>query len=392
MPEVVVRASEWSLPGLDNWIEVVPMIPIGVMVMGVDEAGETLRNDKKNVRTLAYDGERDVGRYQELVGLFGEMEARRLLLEEMTQDLLTHFAELGGAEGRILSYSWKYQINNQGELVEDTQAKKPIKEMFKSQSDTASRLWREYFIPALEVMPAGSTAVTLSARQDEGEYEGVYDFVYVFQKVDQETILAYGLGLDLSLRNKVQMVNSQVKQTENYWLLMVPEATSEEIRGRGFIYPPGWFETPFKAYEQLLERVGMGNLSDKNVEETFDKASGELAGKRSWLEPLAYSMVERISQGDTTKELLKLSQVEQLWRYDPLMMEDLRKRGAAGVMLPCGWVDLDFSLWPTVGDGLISMQVGNECVQKKCRRCGNTEIADTDTKCRKCSWAPGDSV
>jgi hypothetical protein len=276
-------------------------------------------------------------------------------------------------------------------LIKDAASEMPIKEMFVGLSDAASRLWRERLIGVLEEMPVGAMATTLSSRQDGQQFEGVYDFLYVFHKVDKNTIWAYGLGAQLNRFEQVAVNNTQAVVARNNWLLLDTGATADEIRGRAFAYPPDWFDSPMALYTWLFESAGI--LKDQNeIQTQFDVAALRQADKLVAMRPVAEEMVEHIFLGHSTQRLVQREQMRQLWLAYPDEMGGWRDRGLLGVMLPCGWVDLGFDLGMTAGDGLLMTSFGVECVQKKCRRCGNTDIAETDTKCRICSWSPGNSV
>lgn len=350
---------------------------------------------------LAYDVSHDIRRYRELKEDYGEREARRLLTEEMSVDLLTHFGELGGETGRIGYFSYRYLFNEDGELVEDTEAQKPIREMFEEQKSVVADLWNDWMIPFFEESAVGGSAFTLSAKRD-GDYEGKYDYVYFFQKESETEILCFGLELDLSKREQAAVLNRQYRKNGQLWMLLDDDPSSEEIKGRALFYPPGYFKSHTHAYVDIVgEAIGKQRSEEYRLsssDEFLLYVRGEedkLHRKKSWIEELARGTAHRISEGTNAGELQSsISEVQrqEIMAYEPTLLIDAQQHGRSEIVLPCGIVEINtnsgglssqMDLKETVGDGLIE---GSTSVMKcvECPFCKKTVDAIVTSKKIKC--------
>jgi hypothetical protein len=338
---------------------------------------------------LAYDVTHDVRRYRELVTQFGEGAARYLMLEEMSMDLMTHWAELGGEHGRIKAFSYKFRIVD-GNLCEDLLVIKPVREMFEGQKSSEAIMWRDHMIPYLEQAPHGSLAFTLSERR-EGEYEGGYDYAYCFQKIGNE-VLCFGLELDLCKDEVALILNTQYEE-----LLLSDRVNvkhlSSDIRGRALFYPPGYFPSMHSALACIVGRPirdsrGSFDYSDHQYLERYScEQSEKLEALRGEVRVLAHQLLGRIITGELTQRHLALWQAEQL-RFQGI---DLMMQQNQQVLLPCGYVSFGQEDWRDPlgrfleGGSYVEVETQMKCVT--CPFCHDTVDAIVTTnkiKCPKC--------
>lgn len=336
---------------------------------------------------LAYDVAFDIQRYEELRWIYGGREAKKLLVEEMSVDLLTHFGELGGESGRVSYFSYSYLINEDGELVEDAQARKLIREMYEGQKDVVADLWRNWMIPFFEESTVGSSAFTLSAKRD-GDYEGDYDYAYYFKKMNKKEVVCFGLELDLSKEEQAAILNRQYEENEQYWMLLDESPNSDEVRGRALFYPPGYFASSTQAYARIIGQVleeirGDYHLNEEDkIEDHFEREKKKLDRKKDWVNELAKDMVDGIVVGRSAGRLqnsLSEFQMRELVAFDPYILENAQNNNMNEVVLPCGKVVIDSSSKNGVDFDLRSA-AGENVVE------GNVSKSEDDGKCVKCPF------
>jgi hypothetical protein len=322
----------------------------------------------------AYDITRDVIRYGELRQTYSDPESRKILLEEMTADLMTHFAELN----RVGGFSYRYRISNEI-LVEDSQAEKPIVDMFKDQDGVVARLWQESIIPTLELMPVNATVFTYSARQN-GTFEGGYDYAYVFQKIDKNTIHCNGLELVLSRFEQAAVLNQLYQESNKFHLLLTDNPDGDEVRSRAFYFPPGKYESIARAYAQIIGKVikplrsGWTLETSSDYKKYLNEQDQKLLLQQSRSEKLAASIVDDLDRVPLAVQKLKLAneQKRDLWRLYPQLMIRAATEGLDQILLPCGSVDVSSGL--NMGD--LRFTAGN----------GLVETANSIMKCVTCPF------
>lgn len=339
----------------------------------------------------AYDISRDIDRYHQLRQTYSDVDSRRILLDEMTIDLMTHFAELN----RVGGFSYRYRIID-STLVEDSLTAKPITEMFYGQDGVVAQLWRESIIPTLELMPVDSTVFTYSARQN-GKFEGGYDYAYVFRKVDEQTIHCNGLELVLSRSEQAAILNRIYRESNQLHLLLTSNPDGDDVRSRAFYFPPGEFNSISDAYSQIIGQV-IRPLRDKwSLETSSDYEIYLQAQEKALLlhhnrsQQLASSIIQDLGIIPLATQKLKLAteQNRDLWRLYPNLMEQATLEGYNHVLLPCGFVDISSGLSTgdlrfTAGESLVETTAWSYHTGT-CRHChaSPTEVGPCDI-CRQC--------
>lgn len=350
---------------------------------------------------LAYDVGYDVRRYEELREDFGDGKARELLVEEMSVDLLTHFGELGGESGRIGYFSYRYLVDESGELVEDSAAKKPIREMFRDQDGVVADLWLNWMIPFLEEAPVGAGAFVLSSKRD-GVYEGKYDYAYYFQKSGSDKVMCSGLELDLSKEEQVEIFNRQYKRNGHYQMFLGEKSDSNEIRRRALFYPASHFVSATQAYSEIvgevLSEMRVNNRLDgeEDFENYFKSERRRLYEKQGWVEHLAENMASGIAAGFSPvslQESLSQVQLRELNLLDPDILRRVGLSGVNEIRLPCGIVmvsnsgnSIEFDLRKTAGDNLVEGSVSKmKCVECPfCHKTVDAIVTSSKIKCPEC--------
>lgn len=300
----------------------------------------------------AYDLDRDVDRYHELRSSYSDAESRRILLQEMTTDLMTHFAELN----RVGGFSYRYRIA-EGTLVEDSDAAKPIIDMFQNQEGVVAKLWQEHLIPTLESMPVDSIVFTYSARQNGG-FEGGYDYAYIFQKIDENTIHCNGLELVLTRSEQAAILNEIYRETNKFHLLLTDNPDGDDVRSRAFYFPPGKFDSITEAYSQLIGQVIKPLRSKWSLETSADyeaylkNQETQMLLQRQRSQELAQSIIDDLDFVPLAiqKQKLATEQQKDLWRMYPQLMTQAVIEGFDQVLLPCGFVDIGSDLGINIGD------------------------------------------
>lgn len=343
--------------------------------------------------TKAYDLTADLLRLQELKQAYEPALARHILLEEMTTDLLTHFSELN----RVGAFSYYYRLH-QGQLVEDSSAQKPIKDMFANQDGVVANLWLMHIIPTLETMPVGSYLFTYSARQD-GAYEGGYDYAYLFQKTDPATIESTGIELVLTKAEQAAIINRLHLETNTPLSLLTDHPDPDDIRSRAFWFPPDSYTSSADAFTQIIGRVvktmrpdwtlsTAQAISDHIAAQTraakthHHKAAEVAAALINDLDKLPLSVLE--------KQLIRHQQRELYYHYSDAVKAAL-DRGETRVLLPCGFVDISSGLESgdlrfSAGINLISTSESvMHCVTCPfCKRQVDAILTPTHIICPKC--------
>lgn len=338
---------------------------------------------------LAFDIKPYFPDYDDLVDLYGEKKGREMLLGKVTQELLTHVGELG----RIKAFSYFYLVEGET-LVEDSPAKTPIEEMFAGQEGVVAELWREVMIPGLAGMKVGASAFTLSAKADEGTFEGKYDYVYFFSKVSEEKIACFGIEVDLSKAEQVGIVNKQL--AEQGWEdgQLAEQAPSDEIRSKAFFYEPGRFRAIDQAFVEIVAGVMQEMrdsfaLADSEAVVEFLASEGlKLEEARRWTEEVAQLMVRRIGEGKEgdVRRIVAAAQMEVIDRYYPGLIRQAMAEGRRELLLPCGRVPLDFDLKFTAGNSLVETSTETmKCVTCPfCRQTVDAIVTVAKIKCPKC--------
>lgn len=337
----------------------------------------------------AYDLSKDVSRYQELIQTYSDQEARQLLLEEMTTDLITHFGELN----RVGSFSYRYRIAN-NILVEDSPAEKPVARMFDNQDGVVAKLWQENIIPSLEIMPIGSIVFTYSARQI-GTFEGGYDYAYLFQKIDSDTIHCHGLELVLNRNEQAAVLNHIYQDNNQPHLLLTDNPDPDEVRSRAFWFPSHTYESNAEAFSVLIGQVikplrSEWSLETKEDYESYLKAQEfKLEKEKVRAQKLASDLVAKINTHPLSvlENLLSSEQRHDLWQLYPQFMREAMLGRTNQIMLPCGSIDLDINgnnMSFTAGDGLVKTEAWSYHTGK-CRHCHavNVDVGPCEI-CRTC--------
>jgi hypothetical protein len=341
----------------------------------------------------AYELKADLLRLRELEQTHSPETARQLLLEEMTADLLTHFSELN----RVGAFSYYYRLH-QGQLVEDSQAQKPIKDMFANQDGVIANLWLEHIIPTLENMPVGSSLFTYSARQD-GAYEGGYDYAYIFQKIDSATIESTGIELVLTKSEQAAVINQLHLHTNTSLSLLTDHPDPDDIRSRAFWFPPDFYTAPTNAFSQIIGQVvkdmrpdwqldspnafaGYLNTQKQAAQNHYFKAARLAASLLNDLDTVPLPILE--------KKLIRQQQHDLYNQYADTIQAAL-ERGETQVLLPCGFVDIGIGLESgdlrfSAGTGLIETQESvMRCVTCPfCKKQVDAILTPTHIVCPKC--------
>lgn len=350
---------------------------------------------------LAYDVFYDVKRYKQLKREQGERKAREMLAEEMAVDLLTHFGELGGESGRVGFFSYRYLIDQNGKLVEDAKAERPIREMFAGQEGVVAKLWLNWMIPFFEETSVGSCAFTLSTKRI-GEFEGAYDYAYLFQKIDETEIVCFGLELDLSKEEQVEILNKQYKQLEQQEMFVTDNTGPDDMRGRAVFYSPNYFRSVTDAYSVIIGEVleemrgGYELASEEAVNDYIFIEEEKLENKKGWVGQLAEELLGGIVVGESVgslQERLSMKQLAEVWKFDPSIIQQADDSGFSTIILPCGKVELNgssdsagFDLRSTSGDSYVEGEVKEmKCVTCPfCKKLVDAIVTEAKIKCPKC--------
>lgn len=387
MANCEIDVIEANLPGIESWV-IINEIATNPQFLIAQNQEHHLHNFDHKPRE-AYDIGLDITRYHELEAMYDDKKARQFLLDELVKDLSTHFGELGGSEGRVGGFSYRYLINESGELAEDSLAKQPIREMFDGQDGIVANLWLEHLIPTMETMPVGSIIFNLSARQ-QGKYEGKYDYAYLFQKQSETEIHCYGLEVILSSTEQAAILNHQYQKYGALSLLLTDNPSADEVRGRAIVFEPGTYKQLSEAYADIvgeimsLLRTGWKLSNVDVVQKHMDRQIELLQKKHQWISQLASELTESISNYNIPKwrirQKLAAIQERELWKYDPEFMEWALRTGQREIMLPCGIVSL--------GDSLVTSEVWTYHIGT-CRHChaSGVEVGPCEI-CKECEKLP----
>jgi len=360
-------------------------------------------SSEKEPFRLAYEAGHDVHRYQELLEEHDNpQEVQRLLTEEVAVDFLTHVAELK----RTRVFSYFYRISLAGELVENSTAEKPIRDMFLAVDESEfpeSSFWLEEMIPGLETMPVGGTAFTLSAKREDqesalnslGGFEHGYDFGYFFLKIARGKIACYGIELDLTHDERREIVNRQLKQAGRDDLLAA-QADFAQIRKRAVFYELGRFDSISKAFVEIVGKVLTETRTSFDLHEIaavdnfIAVETRKLEASQKLADQLAARLVARIAAGDSVLSVQRIVAQEQeriLWEYYPHLVREAWLSGQNHIMLPCGGVSVDFDLRFTAGDSLMEATATRDYSFDKsgtCRICHQHAMLGPCGICESC--------
>lgn len=337
---------------------------------------------------LAFDVSRYVGQYEQLVSEYGDKEARAMMLVRVKQEMMTYLGELAG----VGYFAYAYQIDETGELVEDSSAQRPLREIMAAFPSVESTMWQEQMIPMLEWLPVGASAFAMSVRKPEEVVEGSHDYAYFFIKTDTQTIEASALELNLTTTQSRAILNRQIGHE-----FLDENSSWEVMRSQAFFYPQDYYSNPSHALVDIVGGGLVGQVPDElktpsRLESYFSQQQQLLKQDKQTAFYEAGRVVDGLAKRDSASliqaDLAAIEQAIMLREYRDLITQAL-DWGMEAIVLPCGLVNLqspaiqDFSVTSPVmasmGEGVVSLM---ECVECPfCHQTVDAIVTATKIKC-----------
>lgn len=357
-------------------------------------------------KARAYDSEDVVRRFMALGEQLSETELEKVARVDETEMLVASLAET--IELDLFPYKLFSYGGRVGSLVEVTGDKgepvwvfRDVVDMLENRvakfpDDERSRAVMEGFgetvVPALLEMKRGETLVYLSPPADDGRVlEGEYGFVYFLTKVEDEKT---GLDYFDSMSVKVGWESEEYFEVLDRLGVVVDKSA----------YPNDYWAVVNQAikFDDELEQVaGEVLLGDERLEvgvHRWLEEQLELYGQaREFVEWRSEEFAQAVVGGviGNLRRIVEELQLEWLESKQPEVYAEIQRQlfeyGYAELLVACGILEFGGG-WGSVEMTMMGNGLASECVELKCKACGNTKIEEHHTQCSVCEWAPGKSV